>query len=53
MTFTKHTQVYKAKESKIDDLYLLFAIFTVPLQEKYIYGSNRKERTHGYTFTDW
>ena len=34
MTFTKHTQVCKAKESKIDDLYLLFAIFSVSLQEK-------------------
>lgn len=52
MTFTKHTQVCKAKESKINDLYLLFAIFAVSLQEKYLYGSNGKERTHGNSFAN-
>lgn len=52
MTFTKHTQVYKAKESKIDDFYSLSAIFAVSLQEKYLYGSNGKERTHGNSFAN-
>lgn len=53
MTFIEYKQNPKAKESKQNDLYSLFAIFLVPLQQKYIYGSNRKERTHGYTFADW
>ena len=52
MTFTKHTQVCKAKESKIDDFYSLSAIFAVSLQEKYLYGSNGKERTHGNSFAN-
>jgi len=46
MTFIKHTQVYKAKESKTNDLYLLFAIFPVSLQEKvYMEATEKKERT--------
>ena len=45
--------MYKAKKSKQDDLYSLFAIFVVLLLQKSIYGSDRKERTHGYTFADW
>ena len=46
MTYTKHMQVYKAKESKIDDFYLLFAIFSIPLQEKvYMEATEKKERT--------
>ena len=46
MTYTKHVQVYKAKESKIDDFYLLFAIFSIPLQEKvYMEATEKKERT--------
>ena len=47
MTYTKYKQILNAKESKQDDLYSLFAIFTVSLQEKYLYGSNGKKRTHG------
>lgn len=52
MTYTKYKQIHNAKESKQDDLYSLFAIFTVPLQEKYLYGSNGKERTHGNSFAN-
>lgn len=52
MTFIQYGQNYKAKESKIDDFYSLSAIFAVSLQEKYLYGSNGKERTHGNSFAN-
>lgn len=47
MTYTEYKQISNAKESKQDDLYSLIAIFGVPLQKKYLYGSNGKKRTHG------
>lgn len=52
MTFIEYMQISKAKESKQDDLYSLSAIFALPLQEKYLYGSNGKERTHGNSFAN-
>ena len=52
MTFIEYKQSPKAKESKQNDLYSLSAIFAVSLQEKYLYGSNGKERTHGNSFAN-
>lgn len=49
MTFTKYRQTSQAKESEINDLYLLFAIFTVPLQEKaYIWKQRKRENARLY-----
>ena len=53
MTFIQYGQNHKAKESKIDDFYSLSAIFAVSLQEKYLYGTNGKERKNSNSFADW
>lgn len=46
MTYIKYKQFSKAKESKRGDLYSLFAIFLVTLQENtYMETTGKKERT--------
>lgn len=49
MTCIHYKQKYRSKESKIDDLYLLYAIFIISLQKANLYGNIREEGKDSYT----